>query len=204
MEDSNGRPMAVKTVKVKKSRVATWLMLLILVAAAGVGAYFWRDMNAKSDRKDDQAKIANLQTQVDTLKASPAGTADTTADTKTTLPTDAVKQSIKESITSGNTAALEGYMASTVRVIVAASEGIGDRTPVQSISDLKYIDAATTPWNFSLDGATLAKYGSGEYKAYFSSNSVVGKSANNFVISFNFNSTGKINGIFMTNNADLL
>ena len=129
---------------------------------------------------------------------------DTTDKTATTLPTEAVRQSIKESITSGNTAALEGYMASTVRVIVAASEGIGDRTPTQAISDLKYIDAATTPWNFALDGTTLAKYGSGDYKAYFSSNSIVGKSANNFVISFNFNSAGKINGIFMTNSADLL
>ena len=95
-------------------------------------------------------------------------------------------------------------MASTIKVIIAASEGIGDRTPVQAINDLKYLDSATDPWDFALNATTLSKYQSGDYKDYFKSTSIVGKSANNYVISFNFDSSGKINGIFMSVNSDLL
>ena len=60
-------------------------------------------------------------------------------------------------------------MASTIKVIIAASEGIGDRTPVQAINDLKYLDSATDPWDFALNATTLSKYQSGDYKDYFKS-----------------------------------
>lgn len=207
----NEEEVTVKTepkIVVRKSHMGLIFLMILLLAAAGAGAYMWRDMQAKKKDKDNAATISALQAQIVTLQKdtkTPAATVKTTASTDTsTAPNAAAIQSIKESITSDNTAALEGYMASTVKVIVAASEGIGDRTPVQAIDDLKYLDSATDPWNFSLNATTLSKYQTGDYKDYFKTNSVVGKSANNYVISFNFDSAGKINGIFMSISADLL
>ena len=195
--------------KTKKPLHRTCMIICLLLLVAGAGAYWWRDKAAKQDKKDGEAKISALQTKIDELEAEPEATEDTTTTTtKTTTtsvePTAAAIENIIASITSDNTAALQGYMASTISVIIAASEGVGDRTPTQAISDLAYLDSATDPWDFSLSAATLTDYQTGDYKAYFKTNSVVGKSANDYVISFNFNSSGKINGIFMAVNADLL
>lgn len=94
-------------------------------------------------------------------------------------------------------------MASIIKVIIAAAEGIGDRTPTQAISDLKYVENATDPWDFDLPVATLTAYATGDYTQYFPDGALVGKSADNRVISFTFNSSGKISGIFMSA-ADIL
>lgn len=194
---------------VRKSHMGLIFLAILLLATAGTGAYLWRDSQAKKQQKDNLAKITDLQTKVTNLEKqnktpAAASSAPSSNASTSTSPSAAAIQSIKESITSDNTAALEGYMASTVKVIIAASEGIGDRTPVQAIGDLKYLDSATDPWDFNLNATTLASYQTGDYKDYFKSNSIVGKSANNYVISFNFDSAGKINGIFMSVNADLL
>lgn len=182
-------------------------LLIILLLAVGAGAYYWRDKQPKTDQKNKQSEISSLQQKVSDLekqlaeeKAKKAGPAQPT----TTLPSTAELENIKAAISSGNTAALEGYMAPSVRVIIAASEGIGDRTPTQAIGDLAYLNAGTDPWNFALPASTLANYASGSYAQYFPSSALVGKSANKYVVSFTFNSSGKINGIFMAVNSDLL
>jgi hypothetical protein len=131
-------------------------------------------------------------------------TTKTTTTTTSTAPSQATIDNVEASITSGNTAALEGYMASTVNVIIAASEGIGSRTPAQAVGDItSYISSATDPWSFALPAATLSGWASGSYSQYFPSGAVVGKSANNMVISFSFTS-GKISTVFMAKDATLL
>ena len=95
-------------------------------------------------------------------------------------------------------------MAASVNVILAASEAYGPQTPTQAIKDLDYLNSATDPWDFALSSTTLAKYQSGDYKQYFPTTALVGQSANDYVVSFQFDSSGKINGIFMTVSADLL
>jgi len=59
---------------------------------------------------------------------------------------------------------------------------------------LKYLDNATDPWDFALPAATLAAYQTGGYKQYFPTTALVGKSANKYVVSFQFDSNGKISG----------
>ncbi len=193
-------------IKVKKTKSVGYIFIILVLLAAGAGAFYWRDKEAKDQSAADKNKIAQLENQIAALQQSAANNAEEDEDAQSaqTLPTQETKDNIAAAITSDNTAALEGYMAPTVTVILAASEGIGERTPTEAIGDLVYLDGATTPWDFSLDDATLAAYGSGDYKNYFSSNSVVGKSANGYVVSFNFNGSGKINGIFMTNSSELL
>jgi hypothetical protein len=50
----------------------------------------------------------------------------------------------------------------------------------------------------------LASYKNGFYGQYFGDDTVVGKSANNYVVSFTINTNQKISTIFFTGNAGLL
>jgi cell division protein FtsB len=191
--------------KRRSSPALVILMCLLLLGVGAVAGYMMRDRSAKDSVTTKQAEIVALQAKNAKLEKDLADAKkETPASTEAKRPNQATLDNIKAAIVSGNTAALAGYMAPTVRVIVAASEGIGDRTPTQAITDLKYLDGATDPWNFALPAATLTPYQSGDYKQYFPTTAYVGKSANNYVISFQFDSNGKINGIFMTNNASLL
>lgn len=103
-----------------------------------------------------------------------------------------------------NTAALEGYMTDPVTVVLAASEKGGPVTPAQAVQDLNYLSGATDPWDFNLSAVTLASYKNGFYGQYFGDMTVVGKSANDYVVSFMIDTNNKITTIFMTGSADLL
>jgi len=203
---TTGKPQAKRS----KAPIVILIIIIVLLLAAGAGAYWWRNDQADKQRTADAAKITELQSKIDALTVSPDAQTPTNGDTTTpastpaAVPTPAVKENVIASITSGNTAALEGYMASSVHVVIAASSGVFDRTPAMAVTDLQYLDSATDPWNFALSTATLTAYGTGHYKDYFKSNSVVGKSADGKVVSFNFNDAGKINGVFMSASADLL
>ncbi|MEX0881723.1 MAG: hypothetical protein WDZ34_02525 [Candidatus Saccharimonadales bacterium] len=182
------------------------LLVLILIAGAGAGGWYYRDTKAKDDSKILLGEISNLTTRMAALQkelddAKAAQAAESTTKTK---PSQADLDNIEAAIKSGNTAALEQLMASKVTVILAASEGLGERTPTQAIKDLDYLDSGTDPWNFDLPAATVDGYQAGDYKQYFPDGALVGKSANNYVVSFSFNDSGKISTIFMSNSADLL
>jgi len=176
------------------------VLILLLVAAAGSATYIYRDRQAKKQAADMQATISQLQSQVSSLQAELAASKATST---TTTPSAATLENIQAAITSGNTAALEGYMAPSVTVIIAASEGMGNRTPLQAISDLAYIKNLKN-WDFNLPATTLKQYQAGAYKTYFKANSLIGRSSDGHVVAVNFNDQGKINGIFMAVNADLL
>ena len=184
-----------------------FILVIILIIATAATAYFYRENKAKKQLQEKQASISQLEQKVSDLQKqltdAQKTTATSTANTTATVPSTATLDNIKAAITSGNTAALEGYMAPSVTVIIAASEGIGTRTPMQAVSDLSYLKNSKN-WNFSLDAATLKLYANGDYKAYFKANSLVGKASDGHVVVFNFNDQGKINGIFMAVNDDLL
>lgn len=209
--DNTAQPSQIKTVQNPNPKtprtVPLWAVILLAVALIGLGAvaYMWRDNQAKANAKKSQAEIAALQSKVEVLEKEAANESGAEeANNNTKKPSASDLENIEASITSGNTAALEGYMAPKVMVIIAASEGLGERTPAQAVSDLEYLDDADDPWDFSLPAATLKKWGNGDYKQYFPSDALVGKSADDMVISFTFNNAGKISGIFLAANADLL
>ena len=203
------QPLVQNTASRDWKRILKTVVVIVFLLAIGAGAgWWWRDKDAKDMQNFKQAEITSLQDRVaqlekDAADAAKASSTSTTTTTESKRPTAAVLENIQASITSGNTAALEGYMASSVRVILAASEGVGDRTPVQAIGDLNYVMNGGT-WDFDLPTATLTKYQTGDYKQYFPTTAYVGLSSKSYVVSFQFDANAKISGIFMTNSAELL
>lgn len=193
--------------KDRKLRLNASALIIVLLIGAGLGAYWWRDQSAKKAIEKQQAETAQIQALLTKAEQDLAAEkAKSSAAPSATPPpsTAETDENIAAAINSGNTAALESYMASTIRVIIAASEGVGDRTPAQAIADLAYLDSATEPWDFSLPSATLDGYSSGDYAMYFPAGALVGRSEDDKVVAFTFNGAGKIDGIFMAANADLL
>ncbi len=188
------------------------LLILILMAASAAGAYFYRDSVASDAQKKNDASILDLKKTNTDLTAKLANevakntlTTDQAVSTVAT-PSAVTIANIKASITSKNTAALEGYMAPTVNVVIAASEGgSGVVTSTTAVTDITgFIVDATSPWDFGLTASVLSTYSKGGYKQYFPVNAVVGKSANKKVISFSFNSDAKISTVFLSANESLL
>ena len=208
---------AVEPVKKRKNKAVIILVIsLIVVAAAGGAAYWWRDKTANDAINAKDATVTTLQATIASLneqlaKANSAITDTTNADNSTDAatakaPSDSVAANIKASINSGNTAALEGYMADSVDIAYAASEGLTNQTPAQAVSAVTdFIDFnATTTWDFNLSSLVLSSYGQGDYGTYFPSTAIVGKSSDNKVISFSFDSDAKISTVFLSNNEALL
>lgn len=184
-----------------------YLLVLLLIAGVAYGAYYMRDKDAKEQAKKQQSEINTLSSQVSSLTREVAAANKKLADVKEAepkSPTQATLDNIEAAVKSGNYAALQGLMASKINVIIAASEGVGERTAAQAISDIKYLDTGTDLWNFKLPATTLDDYQAGDYKQYFPETAFVGKSANNYVVSFTFDGNAKISGIFMAANANLL
>lgn len=196
-----------------KSILTILLVLMLIVAAAGA-AYMYRDslaIDAEQQKSTDitalQNSITKLKTELEAEIAKNEVVADKTAPTSvvsstSVAPSASVIESIKLSITSGNTAVLEGYMATSVNVVLAVGGAVGSSTPADAVSSVtSFIADATSPWDFALSASVLSSYSNGNYKTYFPSNAVVGKSANNKVISFSFDSKSKINTVFLASSA---
>lgn len=183
------------------TKILKWVLLGALAILFAVGGAFGWQSNADLKAKNIalETKISDLEKQLETAEASaPANSACNSSATAD------LKANIKDAISSKNYAALEGYMAASVNVVFAASEKGGPVTPAQAVSDLDYLNSATSPWNFALPAATLASYKAGGYGKYFGAETYVGRSANDYVVSFDFNCSTKIDVIFITGNADLL
>lgn len=191
------------------------LLMVVLSGASAYGAYLWRDSMADKLEKQQAINtesfeniIASFQKQIADAKTT--DTTDTTVEEDVcteVAPNATAIDNIKASITSANTAALEGYMATSVNVILAATEAYGPQTPTQAISDISVFlgsDIDSWDYDFSLSAATLTSYQTGDYSQYFSTISVVGKATNDQLISFSFDCNGKIDTVFLATNSSLL
>lgn len=177
------------------------MILLILLALGIIGFVGWYVYKNNGNYKKSDYKAADYSS--DAKSAADSSASKESAPAKTVI-SDALKENTAAAIESQNTAALEGYMEASVTVVFAASEKGGAETPTQAIQDLDYLQSATSPWDFKLTAAVLTTYKNGFYGKYFGDNTIVGKSANDYVVSFGVSSNGKINSIFVAANADLL
>ncbi len=204
------QPMPVLKPKGKGKALTVVFVIVALLLLGAVGYLLWQWSVLNTDKSKLQSDNQTLQSRVDSLTkqladAKKAATASApAAKTCDGTITASLKENIHDAISSKNTAALEGYMASSVTVVIAASEKGGAETPAQAVADLDYLSAGTEPWNFALSAATLNAYKAGDYKSYFGAKTYVGKSANSYVVSFDFDDCAKIKTIFMSINDDLL
>lgn len=189
---------------------AAWvgLLVLVLVAASAGGAYLWRDSVARNFEKEQSDDITGFKATIITLEKQLADAKVIVPPTCTEVAPNATAiANIKASITSANTAALEGYMATSVNVILAASEAYGAQTPTQAIADISnFLSTDITSWDydFSPSAAVLADYRDGDYSQYFPTVLVAGTATNKQVVSFSFNCSGKIDTVFLATNENLL
>jgi hypothetical protein len=105
------------------------------------------------------------------------------------IPAD-MKANIVDAMNSGNTAAIDGYLAPSVFIIYAASENAGDVTDhTLIVNDLSNATADGVTWDFDLPASLIENYrnnpgAGGSYTAYFPDNALVGKSSADMVLSF--------------------
>ncbi len=205
-------PVSSKKSSLAIKHTVSGIVILILIIGSTAGAYFWRDNQAVESEKQQTNNIASYQKTIATLEKQIADTTAGAPDNNPTpcaeiAPDELVIENIQLSITSGNTAALEGYMASSVNVILAASEAYGAQTPTQAISDIsQFISDDINSWDyiFTLPAATLNTYKTGGYAQYFTNTSIIGKASNDKVISFSFNCLGEIDTVFLLNDVNLI
>lgn len=191
----------------KRSALNTTLIVLLviaLMALAAFGGYMLRDKTAADLKTQQSTEISSLKTEKTNLEKQ---LADKTAEFNANSfisPVATVIDSIKSSITSKNTAALEGYMSKSAIAIDGSSfNSTGDTTATQVVLRItNFIKDATTPWNFDLTDTVKESYTKLDYK--MSNNLVIGKSANGKVISFTFDSNGKISSVLLSANENLL
>jgi len=95
------------------------------------------------------------------------------------------RANVRDAVSSGNTAALEGYFAPTVSVIIMSSECCGDMTPIHAIEALDYVTGAPGPWNWSIPPATLTQWHANYYYgSLFTGDDITGVAADGTVVSF--------------------
>lgn len=191
--------------KSKKNMLVCLLIVLLVALVVGGATYLWRDSVASDLEKQQAAQISTQKATIAELENQLANTettvaADDSGPCTEVAPDAATLDNIKASINTGNTAVLSGYMASTVNVILAATEAYGPQTPAQAVDDISvFISDDSTSWDydFSLPATTLSGYQSGDYKQYFPEIALVGEASNKQVISFSFDCDGKISTVFL-------
>lgn len=95
------------------------------------------------------------------------------------------RQNVQEAITSGNTAAIEGYLSDPVTVILMASECCWEISRAEAVAQLSYVTGAPGPWNFNLPAATVDPWRTNPYYGYlFTGDDIVGRAADGTIVSF--------------------
>ncbi len=184
------------------SHIIIVVLLMIVIGAIGTVAWTTAKKNASTP-----PATTNKAATSDSKKQSETATTPSQTACTSKSPSATTIDNIEASITSGNTAALEGYMATSVNVIIAASEGLGAKTSAEAVTSItSFITLDTTSWDydFTLSASTLSSYNKGSYSQYFPSNAVVGKASSKKVISFSFDCNAKISTVFLAANEALL
>lgn len=199
--------MQAQSKKTISKKVMYTLIVILLIIATSALTYWLTDISNNDIESRLNNEIKQLKSENDNLTKDLKDSSDTDVieqSNNTKLPDEDDLGNIKAAISIGNTEPLQGYMAQTVSVILAASEGIGDRTPMQATLDItNFIDSAGT-WDFNLSASVLSSYGKSFYGQYFPINAVVGKSSNGKIISLSFDENAKINQVFFATAEDVL
>lgn len=184
------RKQIKKKFNILKSKKVISIVFIVLALIASVVVWFvWTNNKTVSDQNK---------------AASGGGTSKDTTDQNLIKISDEQKVNIAGSIAMKNHAFLEQYMAEKVQVTGIDPKLSKEDNAKQAVDDLKYVDGSTGVWSFELGEETISNFKKGDYSTYFKSNSVIGKSSDNYFMIFNFDSAGKINSILMSTTSDAI
>lgn len=143
-----------------------------------------------------------------TPSGSPTSTEPTAPTTPSGTPTvdarAAMAGNLADAISSGNTAAVEGYLADPTRVVIAASDADSMDSPVDAVLALDYVHPGTGFWDFELDPQIVDVYRANpSYGQFFPSGAIVGRSSGGPVIAF-VPARDRIGTIFMALDESLI
>lgn len=200
-----------KNIKNPAKKIMLYVLLAVVLVGASAGAAYWmRDNSANQFEKKQSDEIASLKNIKSSLEKQLAEANGGVLPTNPTTcapvpPSSSAIDNIKASITSGNTAALEGYIAANVTVALVSTAGNNPVSDNAIKAVTSFITSVNTSWDydFALPAATINSY-KAKFKDYFPDSAVVGKASNGKVISFIFDCNSKISTIFMANDAALL
>ena len=117
-----------------------------------------------------------------TATSVPTPTGSAIGPSGSTLTADAI-QNLEDSISSGNTAALEGYFGPSVHVVITNGTDT-HMSPSDAVGATDYVVDLNATWNWSLPASTLASYRAGAYAAMFPTDAVIGKSSSGHIVAF--------------------
>jgi hypothetical protein len=122
-----------------------------------------------------------------------------------TVVSPEMTQNLADAISSGNTAAVEGYLADPTRVVIAASEADGPQSPVDAVLSLDYVQPGVGFWDFQLDPQIVDTYAANPYYGeFFPDDVIVGRSDTGAVVAFVPSASDRIATIFMSIDESLI
>lgn len=169
------------------------IVVTLIVAGIIVGAYFLGLKQTGKASAPVPNPTATAQTTISVIPEST--TASPTQKAEFVNPSVTIAN-IEDSVKSKNYAALEGYMASSVSVGIAASECCGTLSPTKATEQLSYLTKGTDPWDFSDANPIAAKLRTADPANF--KDDVIGTAANRFAVGFHLNNKYLIDRIFMT------
>ncbi len=182
------------------------LIVTLLVVLPALGTWYWQSTNAKREQAVLQKKIDQLTMDKQALEEAAKKTQSAKVAAAPVCPslTSTQINNIHAAIESGNTAALDSLMTSSVSFDAAASGKTGSETKVAAISDLSsFLVGVNASWDWNITSPTLAAYKNGSYKLYLADDTIYGASIDKHFISMRV-TCGKIDQIFVAANTDLL
>ena len=168
---------------------------IVVIGIAGI-AFNWGTQQKVSDVK---TPIVTSQPQTQTsVTVQPTNTQQTTNPSQGSsdfVNPSATIANIEDSVKSKNYAALEGYMAPRVSVVLAASECCGMLSPAKATEQLAYLNNGIAPWDFTYPNAIETKLRTADPANF--KDAVIGIASNRFAVGFTLNNKYLIDKIFM-------
>ena len=180
----------------------------ILLAAAGVGVYFYHQSKITKSNSEKNNNISKLEKD----KVDPSEESSDSEKRHSTgrvggarnMAYAAVVRDIQQAIIMRNYNSLTSYMEPAVDTVMAASEVGGNLSPQQAADTMKYLDAATGSWSFDVPESTLGQWRTSSYGKMIpaSDSGVIGLTTDGYIVAVTINNSNKITKVLIgTENA---